>query len=226
MEGQAEAHKESEKHLIMLSCLLCHSESTASYFEDIANYFFTCSNCGSVFRDPATFLSPSEEKERYLTHNNDVNDPAYQEFVSPITEAVQKNYSNKANGLDYGAGTGPVIAKILEDRGYEIALYDPFFHPNEAVLDKTYDFVVCCEVIEHFHRPLEEFRRLRKLLKPGGHLFCMTDPLPSSAEFEAWYYKNDPTHVIFYSEDNLSYIKQEAGFAEVILRERLITLST
>ena len=205
----------------MPSCLLCHSKSTASYFKDKLHSFFECSNCGSVFRDPANFPSPSEEKERYLTHNNDVNDPSYQAFVSPITEAVASHFSNKAKGLDYGAGTGPVIAKILSDRGYTIELYDPFFHPNRNVLDQAYDFVVCCEVIEHFHRPLDEFQRLFELLKPNGRLFCMTDPL-TQENFDLWYYKDDPTHVIFYTDENLEWIREKVGFNGVIRNGRLV----
>ncbi|MCW5520350.1 class I SAM-dependent methyltransferase [Aureitalea sp. L0-47] len=208
----------------MTSCLLCHSESTAPYFGDSLHKFFECFNCGTVFRDPANFPSPSEERERYLTHNNDVNDPGYQEFVSPITEAVQKYFTKGATGLDFGAGTGPVIAKVLGDHGYAIELYDPFFHPDREVLNKNYDFIVCCEVIEHFHRPQEEFLMLRRLLKPGGRLFCMTDPLPE-VNFDKWYYKDDPTHVIFYSEENLTFIKEDTGFAELITRDRLIIFS-
>jgi len=205
----------------MSSCLLCHSESTASYFEDRLHKFFECSNCGTVFRDPATFLSPSEEKERYLTHNNDVNDPDYQEFVSPITEAVQKYYTKEAIGLDYGAGTGPVIAKVLRDQGYRIELFDPFFHPDKSVLNKNYDFIVCCEVIEHFHRPLEEFQLLQRLLNPGGRLICMTDPLPEE-NFDKWYYKDDPTHVIFYNDENLQWIHENTGFGSIRRDGRLV----
>ena len=36
--------------------------------------------------DPLDYLSQEEEKERYKNHNNDVNDPRYQKFVSPIVE--------------------------------------------------------------------------------------------------------------------------------------------
>ena len=59
-----------------------------------------------------TFISAEAEKARYLTHNNDVEDERYQQFVSPITSAVMKQVQPlRTFGLDYGAGTGPVIAK-------------------------------------------------------------------------------------------------------------------
>jgi 2-polyprenyl-3-methyl-5-hydroxy-6-metoxy-1,4-benzoquinol methylase len=92
------------------------------------------------------------------------------------------------------------------------------------VLETTYDFIVCCEVIEHFHKPSKEFQLLFELLKPGGFLFCMSQQIPEHQSFEEWYYKNDPTHVIFYSEENLQWIKKRFGFSEVLLDGRLISL--
>ena len=74
------------------------------------------------------------------------------------------------------------------------------------------DFIICCEVIEHFHSPSSEFALLRKLLKPGGSLLCMTHLLPKKTAFRNWYYKNDPTHVIFYSEENIQWIKSNFNF--------------
>jgi SAM-dependent methyltransferase len=209
----------------MTPCLLCHSESTAIFYEGTSHLFCSCSHCGSVFRHPSNFISATDEKARYLTHNNDVNDPRYQDFVAPITERVIKDFKNGGFGLDFGAGTGPVITKILSENGYDLNLYDPYFHPDKNVLNETYDFIVCCEVIEHFNRPDKEFRLLKELLRPGGKLYCMTDLLCEREEFENWYYKDDPTHVIFYSEANLRWISEEMGFSEVEIEDRLIVFS-
>lgn len=209
----------------MTPCLLCHSESTASFFEGKSNSFHSCSSCGSVFRHPSNFISSSEEKARYLTHNNDVNDPRYRQFVSPITEKVMEDFNSASFGLDFGAGTGPVITRILSENGFNLNLYDPYFHPDKNVLNESYDYIVCCEVIEHFKRPYTEFQLLKDLLKPDGRLYCMTDPLCDREEFENWYYKDDPTHVIFYSEENLRWIKNKIGFSEVQIEDRLIVFS-
>ena len=132
-------------------------------------------------------------------------------------------YPNTALGLDYGAGTGPVITKLLSDAGFIVKLYDPFFHPYPAVLDGSYDFIVCCEVIEHFHKPAAEFNKLYNLLNPGGALFCMTDPL-TDGDFDKWYYKDDPTHVLFYDQQNLEWIKSNTGFSGLMTYDRLIIL--
>ena len=209
----------------MTPCLLCHSESTASFFEGNTQSFYSCSQCGTVFRHPSNFISASEEKARYLTHNNDVNDPRYRQFVSPITERVMEDFNSTSLGLDFGAGTGPVITEILTNKGYRLNLYDPFFHPDVSVLNETYDFIVCCEVIEHFKKPQKEFSLLKRLLKPDGKLYCMTHLLCEPRDFGNWYYKDDPTHVIFYSEENLKWIRDNLGYSEVKIDDRLIVFS-
>jgi 2-polyprenyl-3-methyl-5-hydroxy-6-metoxy-1,4-benzoquinol methylase len=171
------------------------------------------------------FLSLSEEKERYEEHNNDVNDSNYQQFVSPIVNRVLTDFSKTDTGLDFGSGTGPVISKMLRDAGYTLTTYDPFFDKNESALNKQYDFIVCCEVIEHFHSPTKEFALLKNLLKPKGKLYCMTDMYSEDLNFEKWYYKNDPTHVFFYSKKALEYIRKRWGFSELGIKERLIVLT-
>ena len=113
---------------------------------------------------------------------------------------------------------------MLTDANYTVKVYDPFFHPYTAVLNRTYDYIVSCEVIEHFHKPEFEFGKLYDLLNPGGKLFCMTDPLVEE-NFDKWYYKDDPTHVIFYNYQNLDWILNKVGFSYLNINGRLITLS-
>lgn len=175
---------------------------------------------------PEDFPSASEEEYRYTTHNNDVEDKRYQRFVAPIVDLVVKDFSPKNTlGLDYGAGTGPVITKLLSDQGYQLELYDPYFHPNSSTLEKKYDYIVCCEVVEHFHTPDAEFQRLFSLLKKGGRLYCMTDFLGEDQLFSDWYYKNDETHVAFYNATSLDWIKNHCGFSNVEKKGRLVVFS-
>ncbi len=209
-----------------MNCTLCSTKITASFFSEKEHSFYKCPTCKCVLRGLETFPTPEQEILRYEEHNNDVNDIRYQKFVSPITNAVQKNFSPENSiGLDFGAGTGPVITKVLRDKGFQLNLYDPFFIPDTTALQQKYDFIACCEVIEHFHHPLKEFKMLISLLKPNGKLFCMTDIYSESVDFSNWYYKNDPTHVIFYTEGSLQWIKEEIGFKELIIEKRLIVFS-
>ncbi|MBX2827848.1 MAG: class I SAM-dependent methyltransferase [Flavobacteriaceae bacterium] len=203
-----------------MNCPLCTS-SHLQQRDDIED-FINCQHCGTVFKNPVLWPSPKEEKERYLLHQNDIEDTGYQNFVSPIVEAVLNQFDNASRGLDFGAGTGPVITKLLQHKGYSMALWDPFFHRDRSVLETTYDFIVCCEVIEHFHHPMKEFHLMQSLLNKGGKLFCMSDLISKNTAFSNWYYKDDPTHVVFYSEKNLNWIQQHLNFDLLTIEGRLI----
>ncbi len=172
--------------------------------------------------DPTDFVSKDKEIKRYKEHNNDVYDVGYQQFVSPIVNGVLSSFKSTHKGLDFGCGTGPVITKLLQDKAYNITTYDPFFDNNLNALRTTYDYMVCCEVIEHFHNPLKEFQLLKSLLNSEGKLFCMTDIYNETIDFDNWYYKNDETHVIFYQQKTLEWLAKQLNFSKVRVEKRLI----
>lgn len=172
--------------------------------------------------DASCYVSQQKEIARYNEHNNDVDDLGYQKFVQPIVNSVLSEFNIDSKGLDFGCGTGPVISKLLRDKKFKIQTFDPFFDNNPEALKTTYDYIVCCEVIEHFHHPLKEFKLLKSLLKPTGKLYCMTDVFHENIDFENWYYKNDETHVIFYGENSFHWLAKELNFHKVTVRNRLI----
>ena len=134
-----------------------------------------------------------------------------------------KDFTQNAKGLDFGAGTGPVISKILKDNGFNIKLFDPFFHNYPFLLETKYNYIAACEVIEHFHHPKKEFALLKKLLLKNGKLYCQTNLYDESIDFHTWHYKSDNTHVFFYHNKTIHWIKDEFGFSEVVIKDRLIT---
>lgn len=206
-------------------CRLCAAPVTFFHHWRGRDYW-QCQTCHGVQMDHQHLPDKQSETAVYLTHENDVEDPRYQQFVSPITNAVLQHFSPEDIGLDFGAGPGPVISKLLNEQGYATRLYDPVFHPDKSVLDQQYDYIICCEVIEHFHAPAAEFNRLTTLLKPGGKIFCMTRLIDESVDFPSWHYKNDITHVFFYHRDSLAFISEQFGFRSVTVDQRLIILES
>lgn len=204
-----------------LRCPLCRGNlEQFIIFRDIL--YHRCLNCHAVLMDPRFYLSPAAEKERYDQHNNDPDDPGYRRFVSPLVEKVKAAYGTEATGLDYGAGSGPVISAMLKEAGYRPMLYDPFYWNKPNLLKDRYDYIICCEVIEHFQQPFDEFKRLRSLLNAKGSLYCMTEVLLDTVDFKNWYYKNDPTHVFFYHQDSLAWIRDNLSFGSLEISDRLI----
>ena len=109
-------------------------------------------------------------------------------------------------GLDYGCGFAPALANIFKSYGFKVELYDPFFFPNKDVLLKKYKFITCSEVVEHFFSPYDEFDKIDNLLDNNSWFGVMTTFLPRDDLFENWYYRRDPTHVVFYKKQTFQHI--------------------
>ncbi|HZK19149.1 MAG TPA: methyltransferase domain-containing protein [Treponemataceae bacterium] len=205
-------------------CPLC-SKRTAFFAKNTLGAYFFCPECKGIHLHKTIRLDKHHEKQRYLEHNNDVNDPGYRKFVWPIVRMVLKNFSASDRGLDFGAGPGPVISTMLKEKGYTISLYDPFFYKDETVLQTQYKYIVCCEVMEHFFEPYKEFKKIFGLLQKHGTLYCKTHLYDESIHFEKWYYAKDPSHVFFYQKETIEWIKKRIGFETVHIEDRLIILS-
>ena len=203
-------------------CPLCNSVSTI-FYKFKKQIYHQCNNCLGIFVDEKLLPDRLAEMLRYEKHHNDIEDDGYREFVSPITSAILRNFNQKHKGLDFGAGTGPIISKILKDNGFRIKQYDPFFHNYPKLLEEKYDYIAACEVIEHFHDPKKEFSLLKDLLLPNGKLYCMTNIYNEIIDFHNWDYKSDFTHVFIYQKETIYWIKEFFGFSDVTIKDRLVT---
>lgn len=155
---------------------------------------------------PECHPSFEQEKACYDWHENDVDDAGYRTFLNRLAKPLVERLEHQAKGLDYGCGPGPALAVMLREQGFDVAVYDPIYQPDKSVFDDQYDFISCTEVVEHFHRPLDEFSRLDKLLKPGALLAIMTSWYEARIDFATWHYRRDPTHVCFYRQSTLRWL--------------------
>jgi|TARA_Y200000002_G_scaffold41269_1_gene30017 SAM-dependent methyltransferase len=193
-------------------CKICGSEHVESFQTSDQKTYWNCLYCNGKFLDEDYLPSNLDEKERYLEHNNEINDPEYRSFLSKLARPLKEKILPNSTGLDFGCGHGPALADILKKDGFNVSLYDPFFYPNKDVLTKQYDFITCTETVEHFHNPWNEFNTLNALLKPNGWLGIMTSFLTSDEMFENWYYRRDPTHVTFYCEKTFEVIASQRNW--------------
>lgn len=200
-------------------CRLCNSETILFHSE-----FCQCKKCNSIQR--INLPEKTKEKNRYDKHQNNILDAGYREFVKPITDYVFKNFDPSGSGLDFGCGPSSAISHILKKENYSVQLYDPFYFPDDHLLKKQYDYIIACEVIEHFHKPIKEFERLKKMLHPNGILLFMTHVFDEHIDFNNWYYKNDFTHVFFYSAETFDWIKKHFGFKNLEISGRFIILKS
>lgn len=199
-------------------CPVCEEASVRLFAEVDGREYLRCENCQATFLAPLQRPDRGAEKREYDRHRNDVEDEGYRRFLARLADPLLERLPPNSDGLDYGCGPGPALAAMMEAAGHRVRLYDPVYYPDAGPLGGIYDFITCTEVIEHMHRPAEEFRRMDTLLHPGGLLGVMTVFQTEDARFADWHYRRDPTHVVFYRESTLAFIADRMGWTIEIPR--------
>lgn len=199
-------------------CIFCQHQKTYSYSTVDKQYFY-CRQCGGVFLDPATRLSPVLERRRYLSHNNSLTDAGYRKYLERFwggfisfvsSDKIDKKQISSV--LDWGSGPEPSLATLLDEQGFRVRFYDPFFSPELPKKGTVFDCITCVEVVEHFYEPLRDFTHMASFLTDGGYLAVATHLLPANpAEFDSWWYRQDSTHVSFYTELSLRNLGERSG---------------
>lgn len=184
----------------VLLCPLCGNDDVIFFHRDQRREYHRCARCALVFVPPEYYLSPQAERAEYDLHQNRVDDAGYRRFLSRLVQPLLQRLPDGASGLDFGCGPGPALAAMMREAGCEMALYDAFYYPGTAPLQRQYQFVTATEVVEHLHQPGAELSRLWQLLLPGAYLGVMTKLVRDQQAFSSWHYKSDPTHVCFFSE--------------------------
>jgi SAM-dependent methyltransferase len=195
-----------------LACCVCRGASARRFAAVDGRDYWRCDACLATFLEPTQRPSPEAELAHYGHHENDPDDPRYRGFLSRLAAPLLERLPPGSAGLDYGCGPGPALAAMLREAGHQVDLFDPFFAPDPAPLERTYDFVTCSEAIEHFHAPADELDRLGDLVRPGGLLAIMTCFQTEDARFADWYYRRDPTHVVFYREATFRHLAMQRGW--------------
>ena len=83
-------------------CPLCLSLKTTlfsqSSIKNLERDYLICKSCELIFVPSKFHISHSDEKKRYLEHNNDINDPKYQEFLSKLLDQLIPKLGEGYNG--------------------------------------------------------------------------------------------------------------------------------
>ncbi|MFA7256824.1 MAG: class I SAM-dependent methyltransferase [Kiritimatiellales bacterium] len=203
------------------NCPLCESTATEPFYRDRKREFFQCLECDLVFVPPQFQLSPEEEKARYDFHSHSLADSGYRNFLNrlfqplvapkPCEGGLEIKLSPGAHGLDFGCGREPTLSVLFEEAGFPCVNYDLHYFNDPLALETQYDFLTCSETIEHFRNPRAEFERLLSLVKPGGWIGIMTQLRDDAPPFEKWFYKDDATHLCFFSRKSFQWLEKRYG---------------
>ncbi|MCC5919167.1 MAG: class I SAM-dependent methyltransferase [Cyclobacteriaceae bacterium] len=200
------------------NCPLCENTN----YTEIDQTYLSCDGCKAIVMKEECRLNSSEEKARYDAHHNNIDDPGYRQFTSPIWSWVMQHFNKSTVGLDYGCGPGPVISSILKNEGYDIKLYDPFYQDDKSIFKKKYDYVFSCEAFEHFNQPKAEIEKILPLIEKGGYLLIMTLLYHQGIKFNNWFYRRDKTHVFIYSKETILFIAKQYQMDIIELSDRFI----
>ncbi len=189
-----------------IACPLCHSADNTLFCRDNSREYWRCRICLLVFVPEKQHLTAAQEKAIYDLHENQPDDPGYRQFLSRLAIPISTRLTKGAYGLDYGCGPGPALPSMLIEQGFEMELFDPIYARHTRLLNFRYDFITCTEVVEHFRNPIVEFERLFSILNPNGWLGIMTKQVINAEAFSCWHYKNDLTHISFFSKSTFSWL--------------------
>ena len=191
------------------TCPLCKKNNSTLFCKEQHRSYFQCPCCSLLYVPSCHHLSPVEEKKRYDTHTNHPDDPEYRDFLNRLVSPLLPYLPTGGKGIDYGSGPGPTLSLMFSEFGFHMKDYDPFYANYNKVLEEEYDFLTCSETMEHFSNPKEEWELFLKLVKRGGWIGIMTQLYEREIDFSQWYYKNDPTHVSFYSKETFKWLAEE-----------------
>ncbi len=209
---------------IARKCPLCeHSSGFSLFHSDTVRDYYRCKYCFLIFVPPEYFLPSEAEKAEYDRHQNSPDDAGYRTFLGKLFMPMQERIRPHSVGLDFGSGPGPTLSVMFEEQGHNVALYDPFYAPERKVLKVEYDFVCASEVVEHFKNPKIDLELIWSLVKPGGWLGIMTGMAQDREAFTGWRYKDDRSHIAFFSVETMEWIARKWQ-AEMLRVEKSVFL--
>lgn len=187
-------------------CPLCREKQILEFFSGKERDYYQCRSCSLVFVLSVQHLSAEDEKKRYDLHQNSSDNPGYLRFLQRLFSPMQLRLNPGSSGLDFGCGPAPTLSALFEQAGHSVTLFDRFYEPNPDALEKKYDFITAAEVVEHLRDPKGELDRLWSCLQEGGILGIMTQPAVDRSAFSQWRYKDDLTHVCFFSPETFRWM--------------------
>lgn len=211
-------------------CPLCEASANSLFHTDTQERlryreYWQCQHCELIFVPTSFHLSHEEEKAIYDFHENDPNDEHYRLFLSPAALMVEKYAKKGGHGLDFGAGPGPALSEMLKESGYSCEIFDPYYHAEQSVWNTQYDFITSTEVFEHLSSPAKVIRKLTEHLhSKEGVLVLMTMLWQEQTEFQKWSYKNDPTHICFFTSKTFEWVARKFGLELLLAKRNLIVL--
>ena len=191
-----------------MKCSLCNTTIKDKKTDSQGKKYHICNKCELIQLDKSFYLSSEKEKQRYELHENGTNNKGYINYLNNIiSNSVTPFLKPGDRLLDFGCGPEKIWANILKGKGISVSTFDPFFDNNNGWINKNYNLITAIEVFEHLTSPAKDLEILSNCLGTGNYLIIRTMLHNNNWEtFTKWWYKDDPTHVSFYSRKTINFI--------------------
>lgn len=206
-------------------CPLCCCDNIEGFYRDKHRCYQRCLRCELVFVPSGEHISEVLERSEYDLHENQLGCRDYLKFLRRLGDPLMHRMPAFSTGLDFGCGPGPALQQWLIDQGFSVSVFDKFYADDQSVLLQSYDFICATEVVEHLRQPGLTLMALWQKVKPGGCLALMTKRVRDVSAFSRWHYKNDRTHIVFFSELSFHWLANAVGAQLEVLSEDVVFLN-
>jgi SAM-dependent methyltransferase len=206
------------------------SKKTGHPIPDLPNdcIYYECSECGFCF---STILDSEDHTDIYDESYWIDQDPDWRGRVSEtlrlvlLANQLAQRPPDRLEILDFGCGMGTFVEacrKDLQINAWGTDIIRPKFGMDYFLpkVDRKFDVVVACEVLEHVPTPVETFKTIRGMLNPGGVFVFQTAEYDRRAGRNWWYVGPDNGHISLYSRCALDRLfEQLAGRSRLMWRD-------
>ncbi len=181
--------------------------------------YYKCSGCGFCF---STLLDTADHAAIYDESYWTGQDPDWYGRVSEtlrlvlLANRLVQRPPDSLEILDFGCGMGTFVEtcrKNLQLDAWGTDLIRPKFGIDYFLpqVGRKFDIVVACEVMEHIPTPVDTFRAIRAMLKPGGAFAFQTAEYDAVSGRNWWYVGPDNGHISLYSRGALDSLYTQLG---------------
>lgn len=209
-----------------MTCKICFSR-TKKHLDPLSSKRYAhCLQCQCIALEPSFWVTTKDEKKQYDQHQNSLSNEGYVKMFEDFLDFFWKDILvNSPHVLDFGSGPTPVLSTLIQKRGALVSCYDKFYQPDTIFDRHTYDLITSTEVFEHLENPLETLQLLAQHLNTKGYIAIMTLFHDNSMEnFWKWWYRRDPTHIIFYTPLSLISLAKKCGLEMIKTDNKRIAL--